>query len=83
MHDNNIIRADTGCNNWIIVQGRLKIINFEGSSIDGEDAGACYEWFSYKESSPGVSQKTDIFAFGCAIYEVITEVENIPLLELI
>ncbi|KAF1841634.1 kinase-like protein [Cucurbitaria berberidis CBS 394.84] len=72
MHDNGIIHADTGCNNWIIVQGRLKIIDLEGSSIDGEDAGACYEWFSYKESSPRISRKTDIFAFGCAIYEVIT-----------
>ncbi|KAI0570758.1 SPS1 Serine-threonine protein kinase [Pyrenophora tritici-repentis] len=51
---------------------RLKIIDFEGSSIDGEDAGACYEWFSYKESSPRISRKTDIFAFGCAMYEVIT-----------
>ncbi|CBX96735.1 hypothetical protein LEMA_P110000.1 [Plenodomus lingam JN3] len=79
MHDNGMIHADTGCNNWIIVQGHLKIIDFEGSSIDGEDAGACYEWFSYKESSPRISRKTDIFAFGCAIYEVITDVENIPL----
>lgn len=72
MHDNGIIHADTGCNNWIVVQDRLKIIDFEGSSIDGEDAGACYEWFSYKESSPRISRKTDIFAFGCAIYEVMT-----------
>ncbi|KAH3938426.1 hypothetical protein HBH98_254230 [Parastagonospora nodorum] len=72
MHDNGIIHADIGCNNWIIVQEHLKIIDFEGSSIDGEDAGACYEWFSYKESSPRISPKTDIFAFGCAIYEVLT-----------
>ncbi|RMZ71180.1 kinase-like domain [Pyrenophora seminiperda CCB06] len=72
MHDNGIIHADAGCHNWILVQERLKIIDFEGSSIDGEDAAACYEWFSYKESSPRISQKTDIFAFGCAIYEVIT-----------
>jgi serine/threonine protein kinase len=72
IHNNNIIHADVGCNNWIVVQDRLKIIDFEGSSIDGEDAGACYEWFSYKESSPRISWKTDIFAFGCAIYEVIT-----------
>lgn len=72
MHDNGILHADTGCHNWMIVQERLKIIDFEGSSIDGEDAGACYEWFSYKESSPRISRKTDIFAFGCAMCEVIT-----------
>ncbi|KAF1365761.1 kinase-like protein [Lizonia empirigonia] len=80
MHNNGIIHADVGCHNWIVVQDRLKIIDFEGSSIDGEDAGACYEWFSYKESSPRISWKTDIFAFGCAIYEnQFPEVENIPL----
>jgi len=72
MHNNNIIHADIGCRNWIIVQGRLKIINFEGCSINGEEAGACYEWFSYKVSTPAISRKTDIFAFGCAIYEMIT-----------
>jgi len=72
MHNKGIVHANIGCHNWIVVQDRLKIIDFEGSSIDGEDAGACYEWFSCKESSPRISRKTDIFAFGCAIYEVIT-----------
>jgi tRNA A-37 threonylcarbamoyl transferase component Bud32 len=43
MHDNGIVHADVGCNNWIIVQGHVKIIDFEGCSIDGEEAGACYE----------------------------------------
>ena len=71
IHDKKIIHADVGCNNWILVQGHLKIIDFEGCSIDGEEAGACYEWFSYKEP-PVISRKTDIFAFGCAVYEVIT-----------
>jgi serine/threonine protein kinase len=72
MHDNGIVHADVGCHNWIIVEGRIKIIDFEGCSIDGKEAGACYEWFSYKESMPAISRETDIFAFGCAIYEVIT-----------
>ncbi|KAI1525131.1 SPS1 Serine threonine protein kinase [Pyrenophora tritici-repentis] len=71
MHDQGIIHADTGCHNWIIVGEHLKIIDFEGSSLDGGDAAASYEWFSYKESSPRISVKTDIFAFGCAVYEVV------------
>lgn len=71
-HEKGIVHADAGCNNWIIVNGHLKLIDFEGCSIDGEEAGACYEWFSYKESTPAISQKTDIFAFGCAVYEVLT-----------
>ena len=52
-------------------KGYLKIIDFEGCSIDGEPADSCYEWFSYRTSIPRVSRRTDIFAFGCAIYEVI------------
>ncbi|KAF2272871.1 kinase-like protein [Westerdykella ornata] len=72
LHEKGIIHADVGCNNWIIVHGRLKIIDFEGCSIDGEEAGACYEWFSYRQSTPVISRKTDIFAFGCAVYEVMT-----------
>ncbi|KAH8586093.1 hypothetical protein B0O99DRAFT_657016 [Bisporella sp. PMI_857] len=44
----------------ILVHNCVKIIDFESSSIDSEEAT-----FSY-------NQKTDIFAFRCAIYEIIT-----------
>lgn len=71
-HDCNIIHADVGCNNMILTrEGHLKIIDFEGCSIDDEPADSCYEWFSYRPSVPTVSRRTDIFAFGCAIYEVV------------
>lgn len=72
IHDKDIRHADVGCHNWIIDDGRSKIIDFEGCSIDGEESRACYEWFSYKESAPAIIRKTDIFAFGCAVYEVVT-----------
>ena len=72
MHQNGIIHADVGCNNMIVIQGCLKIIDFEGCSIDGEKATSCYEWFSYQESTPKISQRTDIFAYGCAVYEIMT-----------
>jgi serine/threonine protein kinase len=73
IHDCHIIHADVGCNNMIVTsKGDLKIIDLEGCSIDGEPADSCYEWFSYRPSIPRVSRRTDIFAFGCAIYEVIT-----------
>jgi tRNA A-37 threonylcarbamoyl transferase component Bud32 len=58
LHGNGIIHADTESNNGIVVQERVKIIDFEGSSIDGEDTETCYEWFSYKQSFPRISQKT-------------------------
>ena len=50
----------------------LKIIDFAGCSIDGEEATSCYEWFSYRPSTPEVSIQTDIFAYGCALYEIET-----------
>lgn len=73
LHACGIIHSDIGCNNLILMgQDHVKLIDFEGCSIDGGPAGSCYEWFSYCPSMPRVSQRTDIFAFGCAIYEVLT-----------
>ena len=72
-HTCDIVHGDVGCNNMILTrEGCLKLIDFEGCSIDGEPADSCYEWFSYRPPVPNVSRRTDIFAFGCAIYEVIT-----------
>lgn len=72
-HKNEIIQADVGCGNMILIGGdRLKLIDFEGSSIDGAEAGSQYEWFSYRRAQSAVSKQTDIFAYGCAMYEIIT-----------
>ena len=73
MHDSDIVHADVSCNNMILMpDNNLKIIDFEGCSIDGAQAESCYEWFSYRRSTPSTSKQTDIFAFGCAAYEIIT-----------
>ncbi|KAF2753678.1 kinase-like protein [Pseudovirgaria hyperparasitica] len=73
LHSCNIVHGDVGCNNLILTRKNIvKLIDFEGCSIDGGEAGSCYEWFSYRPSIPSVSQRTDVFAFGCAIYEVVT-----------
>lgn len=73
VHEKGIVHADVGCGNMILTRGDcLKIIDFEGCSIDGESADSRYEWFSYRRSTPKVSIQTDIFAFACAMYEIIT-----------
>ncbi|MCJ1472258.1 hypothetical protein MMC13_000905 [Lambiella insularis] len=73
VHNSNIVHADVSCNNMILTpDNNLKIIDFEGCSMDGAQAESCYEWFSYRRSMPSTSKKTDIFAFGCAAYEIIT-----------
>ena len=56
----------------IIVQGDLKLIDFEGYSIDGSGPTSSYEWFSYKPSTPRATVQTDIFDLGCAICEIVT-----------
>lgn len=62
-----------GCHDMISTgNDRLKIIDFEGCSIDGEVASSCYELFSYRRSRAVVSKQMDISAFNCAIYEIIT-----------
>jgi serine/threonine protein kinase len=72
IHQNGIIHADVGCHNIILVQNYLKIIDFEGCSINSEEATSYYKWFSYQESTLVISQKTNIFAYGYTIYEIIT-----------
>ncbi|RMZ73137.1 serine threonine kinase [Pyrenophora seminiperda CCB06] len=73
LHACDIIHGDVGSHNWILTgQDCVKLIDFEGCSVDGGTAGSCYEWFSYRPSLPRVSRRTDIFAFGCAIYEIST-----------
>lgn len=73
VHDSDIIHADVSCNNMILTpDNNLKIIDFEGCSVDGAQAESCYEWFSYRRSIPSISKQTDIFAFGCAAYEIVT-----------
>lgn len=71
IHENGIIHADVGCRNPIVTQeDNLKFIDFAGSSIDGEAATVCYEWCSYRPSVPKISMQTDIFAYGCTIFEI-------------
>ncbi|KAJ6787771.1 hypothetical protein PWT90_06457 [Aphanocladium album] len=70
IHKNNIIHGDIGCENMVIVDDRVKIIDFEGCGIDGEDSAAAYKWYNRRESS--ADTQSDIFAYGCAIYQILT-----------
>ncbi|KIX97518.1 uncharacterized protein Z520_06970 [Fonsecaea multimorphosa CBS 102226] len=82
-HEKGIVQADVGCYNMIWTRARgglaalmgsdcLKLIDFGGASVDGGEHGSCYQWYNYRRSTPEVSTQTDIFAFGCVMYEILT-----------
>ena len=49
IHDKGIVHANVGYNNIVLIEDDyLKIIDFEGYSIDSEPAGLLYKWFSYR-----------------------------------
>jgi len=62
-----------GCHNMLLdAKDTLKVADFAGSSIDGSDASVNYE---VRSRLPGISrptEKSDIFAFGSALYELAT-----------
>ncbi|KAH0593355.1 hypothetical protein MHUMG1_08811 [Metarhizium humberi] len=71
IHQSGIVHADFGCTNMILVEDRVKVIDFGGCSIDGSEALAGYNWYN-RRGSMCPSLETDIFAFGCAVFEILT-----------
>ncbi|ATY66924.1 kinase-like domain [Cordyceps militaris] len=70
IHQNNIIHGDIGCENMVIVDKRVKIIDFEGCGMDGKESTAAYKWYNRRGLS--VDVQSDIFAYGCAVYQLLT-----------
>lgn len=71
VHHNGIIHADFGCSNMVLINNRVKIIDFGGCSIDGSESLAGYNWYNCRvKTRPNL--ETDIFAFGCAVFEILT-----------
>ncbi|KAL6248090.1 hypothetical protein RBB50_005438 [Rhinocladiella similis] len=80
IHSRNVIPADLNAANAIVCKDapneeHAKWIDFVGSSIDGSEPLATYDSYSYRPPEPAhteVSIETDIFAFGCTVYEIET-----------
>lgn len=73
LHDRDIVQADVGCHNMLLdSSGNLKLCDFSGCSIDGNDASVCYEPWSQLPSADMPNKRADIFALGSAIYEMAT-----------
>jgi len=73
VHSCGIVQGDVGCHNMLLdYQGSLKLADFAGSSVGGSEATVDYEAGSKLPGESEPSIKSDIFALGSAIYEMIT-----------
>ena len=80
IHSKDVVHADLNAANIIIRRGPAnkdcsKWIDFGASAIDDREALASYDEYSYKppeHPKPATSIETDIFAFGCTIFEIET-----------
>jgi serine/threonine protein kinase len=80
-HANGILHGDINCSNFFLDgEQNLKLGDFAGSSIDNSPATICYSTthqlptLDYSSDSEDViiTKETEIFAFGSALYEIMT-----------
>ncbi|KAF2206537.1 hypothetical protein CERZMDRAFT_25598, partial [Cercospora zeae-maydis SCOH1-5] len=78
LHRAGVIHGDINSWNFLIDDDfRLRIIDFAGSTIDGEP-GSAFEGFRYCLPRPihdPSTTRTDLFALGSLLYEIITSEE--------
>ena len=81
-HKNGVLHGDISCTNFFLDRhGNLKLGDFAGSSIDGSLSLVCYSsthilpdplYFSSVADGVAISTESEIFAFGSALYEMVT-----------
>lgn len=72
IHSKNVFHGDISCNN-VFLDGDLnvKLGDFAGSAIDDLPPLVCYET-SHELPDEDISTKTELFALGSTIYEIMT-----------
>ncbi|KFY61221.1 hypothetical protein V496_05138 [Pseudogymnoascus sp. VKM F-4515 (FW-2607)] len=75
LHGHGVWHCDVRAMNFLVDEGlRLRIIDFEGSSIDGVE-GAAVEtarFFLPREWKEPSTARTEVFALGSLVYEIMT-----------
>lgn len=76
IHSRKILHTDIGCHNLLLDQhNNLKLCDFAGSSIDGEEPTVCcdvrYQPYTDDPTYP-VTIRTELFALGSTLYEIWT-----------
>jgi serine/threonine protein kinase len=73
IHSKGILHGDISCNNaFLDEEFNLKLGDFAGSSIDGEPVLVCYETSYEHPEMTDISIKSELFAVGSALYEIMT-----------
>jgi serine/threonine protein kinase len=80
-HASAVLHGDINCSNFFLDgEQNLKLGDFAGSSIDNSPATICYSTTHQLPTSDSLSESedviitkdTEIFAFGSALYEMVT-----------
>ncbi|KAK8102507.1 hypothetical protein PG984_015653 [Apiospora sp. TS-2023a] len=75
IHEHNVIQADVGCHNMLLDRrDNLKLADFSGSSIEDSDCQALviYDVRCRLSNVDKPDRASDLFALGCAMYEMAT-----------
>ena len=72
IHSKSVFHGDISCNNIFLDDSlSINLGDFAGSAIDGLPPLVCYET-SHELPDEDISTKTEIFALGSTIYEIMT-----------
>ncbi|KAI9841874.1 MAG: hypothetical protein M1837_000344 [Sclerophora amabilis] len=73
VHSKGILHCDISCNNVFVDNDfDAKLGDFAGSSIDGSEPLVCYETRYSHPRDESVSIRSEIFALGSTMYEILT-----------
>jgi serine/threonine protein kinase len=73
IHSRNVLHGDICCNNIFLDENLdARLGDFAGSSIDGEMPLVCYETSHEHPEMVGISIKSEVFAVGSTLYEIMT-----------
>lgn len=76
IHSRNVLHGDISCNNVFLDENlNVKLGDFAGSAIDEHPPLICYETSHELPGEDEISAKTEVFALGSTVYEMMTGVK--------
>ena len=73
IHSRNVLYRDICCNNIFLDENLdARLGDFAKSSINGEMPLVCYETSHEHPEMVGISIKSEVFAVGSTLYEIMT-----------